>query len=218
MYNSKIIGFHNYYQIATHCNIDFRSIAFIVSRALKHSIKLKRAVNPSGYIKEKYGGSKQLRFVGQTAVVPIGYIQNRTPLDKRVAINNYTVGGRAEIHKTLAGVDMATLQWLMENIFDGQRDEFYNNKIALYSGQNGKCFITGEPLEIGDMHCHHKTPYHKSKDDSYGNLVLITTNVHRLLHAKKAVTIQVYLDIIKPDKKQMAKITRLRKMLDLPSI
>lgn len=218
LYNSKIIGFHNYYQIATHCNIDFRSIAFIVSRALKHSIKLKRVGNSSGYIKEKYGSSKQLRFVGQTAVVPIGYIQNRTPLDKRVAINNYTVEGRAEIHKALAGVNMATLQWLMKNIFDGQRAEFYNNKIALYSGQNGKCFITGETLEIGNMHCHHKTPYHKSKDDSYNNLALVTVNVHQLLHAKKLETIQYYLDIIKPDKKQIVKINRLRKMLDLPNI
>ena len=60
LYNSKVIGLHNYYQIATHCNIDFRSIAFIVSRALKHSVKLKRAGTTGGYIKEKYGKSKQL--------------------------------------------------------------------------------------------------------------------------------------------------------------
>lgn len=130
----------------------------------------------------------------------------------------FTVEGRAEIHKALAGVNMATLQCLMENIFDVQRAEFYNNKIALYSGQYGKCFITGEALEIGNMHCHHKTPYHKTKDDSYSNLVLITMNVHRLLHAKKPETTKFYLDVIKPDKKQMAKINRLRKMLDLPSI
>ena len=43
---------------------------------------------------EKHGTSKQLRFVEQTPVVPIGYIQNRVPLDKRVAINSYTADGR----------------------------------------------------------------------------------------------------------------------------
>ncbi|PYG84246.1 hypothetical protein LY28_03725, partial [Ruminiclostridium sufflavum DSM 19573] len=69
-----------------------------------------------------------------------------------------------------------------------------------------------------NMHCHHKTPYHKCKDDSYSNLVLVTMNVHQLLHAKKPETIQFYLDIIKPDKKQMTKINRLRKMLELASI
>ena len=218
LYNSKVIGLHNYYQIATHCNIDFRSIAFVVSRALKHSIKLRRAGKTSGYINEKYGKSKQLRFVGQTPVVPIGYIQNRVPLDKRVAVNSYTAEGRLLIHKALSGVNMATMRWLMESTFKGQRAELYNNKIALYSGQNGKCFVTGKPLEIGDIHCHHKTPYYKTKDDSYSNLVLVTTDVHRLLHATKSETIKAYMDMIGPDKKQIAKINRLRKMLDLPDI
>ena len=110
------------------------------------------------------------------------------------------------------------MRWLMESTFKGQRAELYNNKIALYSGQNGKCFVTGKPLEIGDIHCHHKTPYYKTKDDSYSNLVLITTDVHRLLHAIKPETIKAYMDMLKPDKKQIAKINRLRKMLDLPSI
>lgn len=68
------------------------------------------------------------------------------------------------------------------------------------------------------MHCHHKTPYHKAKDDSYSNLVLVTTDVHRLLHAAKPETIKAYMDVIRPDKKQIAKINRLRKMLDLCSI
>ena len=150
--------------------------------------------------------------------MPIGYIQNRVPLDKRVAVNSYTAEGRLLIHKALSGVNIATMRWLMENTSKGQRAELYNNKIALYSGQNGKCFVTGKLLEIGDMHCHHKTPYCKTKDDSYSNLVLVTTDVHRLLHAAKPETIRAYMDMLKPDKKQMAKINRLRKMLDLPSI
>lgn len=54
--------------------------------------------------------------------------------------------------------------------------------------------------------------------NGYSNLVLVTTDVHRLLHATKPETIRAYMDMLKPDKKQMAKINRLRKMLDLPSI
>ena len=218
MYNSKIIGFHNYYQIATHCNLDFRSIAFIVSRALKNNLKLKRNGIATGYIKEKYGNSKQLRFVGSTAVVPIAYIQNRIPLDKKVAINNYTTEGRALIHKSLEGINMNVLHYLMENSSDRQRIEFYNNKIALYSGQKGKCFVTGKPLEIGDMHCHHRIPYSKSKNDKYSNLILVTVDVHRLLHAKNQKTICYYLEKINPNKKQLDKINKLRKMLELEII
>jgi hypothetical protein len=36
--NSKAIGYHNYYQIATGCSKDFSSIAFIVRRAIKHRL------------------------------------------------------------------------------------------------------------------------------------------------------------------------------------
>ncbi len=70
----------------------------------------------------------------------------------------------------------------------------------------------------GDMHCHHKTPCYKTKDDIYSNLVLKTTDIHRLIHTTKQETIKAYMDMIKPDKKRIAKINRLRKMLDLPSI
>ena len=60
---------------------------------------------------------------------------------------------------------MATMRWPMESAFKGQRAELYNNKIALYSGQNEKCFVTGKPFEIGDIHCHHKTACYKARND-----------------------------------------------------
>ena len=218
LYNSKVIGYHNYYQIATNCNLDFGVIAFIVSRALKHRLKLKRAGTAKGYIKEKYGESKQLRFLGDIAVIPIAYVQTKNAMDKKKVVNNYTTQGRAEIHKNLANINMSTLHYLMENIYNHERAEFYNNKIAVYSGQNGKCYITGETLEIGNIHCHHKTPYHKNKDDSYNNLVLVTVDVHKLLHATEKETIEHYKNLIKPNKKQVTKINKLRKMLENSSL
>ena len=213
--NSKVIGYHNYYKIATRCSKDFSSIAFIVGRALKNRLNPKRTGTAKGYIKDRYGDSKQLRFVGKTAIIPIGYVQFVIPLDKKRVINSYTVQGRAEIHKKLANVDMSILRHLMENIPQGVNAELYNNKISLYSGQNGKCFITGKPLEIGNMHCHHKVPRYIKKDNSYSNLVLVTRDVHILLHATKAETIEHYKKIVNPDKQQIAKINKLRKLLKL---
>ena len=32
--------------------------------------------------------------------------------------------------------------------------------------------LSGEELGIKDWHCHHKNPYHISKDDSYSNLIV----------------------------------------------
>lgn len=74
----------------------------------------------------------------------------------------------------------------------------------------GGAVLAGRELENGRGY--------RTKDDSYSNLVLVTTDVHRLLHATKSETIKAYMDMIGPDKKQIAKINRLRKMLDLPDI
>ena len=217
-YNSKVLGYHNFYQIATHGNLDFGAIAFIVSKSLNHKLRPKRSGTATGYVKDRYGESKQLRFVGETPVVPIGYVQHKNPMDKKKTINNYTAEGRAEIHKNLEHVNMMVLRHLMENVPTGKNIEFYTNRIALYSGQNGKCYVTGQSLEIGNIHCHHKTPRNVKVDNSYSNLVLITIDSHRLLHATKAETIYEYLGRLNPDKKQLARINKLRKILNLPNL
>ena len=166
LYNSKVIGYHNYYKIATNCNLDFDRIAFVVSGAIISRLDPKRTGTAKGYINEKYGDSKTLRFINGTAMVPIGYIQTKNAIDKKRVVNDYTLEGRAEIHKTLSGVNIEILHYLMENTNANERVEYYNNRIALYSGQSGNCYITGEPLEIGNIHCHHRIPYARSRDDN----------------------------------------------------
>ena len=45
--------------------------------------------------------------------------------------------------------------------------------------QYGKCAITGIELGKNDWHCHHKEPYHLSKDDRYANLIVLHESVYR---------------------------------------
>lgn len=216
--NSKIIGYHNYYQIATHCSLDFGAIAFVVRKSIKHRLQPKKTGNVTGYIKKAYGNSKQLRFVADIPIVPIGYIKTKNAMDKKKSINDYTVSGRNEIHKNLINSNTAVLHFLMENPSKDDSVELHNNKIALYSGQNGKCYITGEILEIHDMQCHHKTLKSKKKDDSYNNLVYVTSDVHVLIHATVESTISNYLSKLKLNTTQINKINKLRKMIELPCL
>lgn len=58
-----------------------------------------------------------------------------------------------------------------------------SNRLSLYCAMQGKCAITGKILEIGEIHCHHKTPIKSGGTDKYENLLLISENVHILLHA-----------------------------------
>ena len=75
--------------------------------------------------------------------------------------------------------------WLMKNPILGKSIEFADNRISLYAGQYGKCAVSGEKLLPHYIYCHHKTPIKNGGNDSYNNLVLVTENVHRLIHATR---------------------------------
>ena len=54
-----------------------------------------------GFIKARYGKSKQLRFLNGHPLIPIGYVQTRNAQHKKKTANRYTPEGWAEIHKNL---------------------------------------------------------------------------------------------------------------------
>lgn len=212
-YNSYIIGIHNYYCIATHVNIDIQKIAFDVKKSLynrlKHRIKKKGSIT-NGYIREKYGTSREVRYLNGHAIVPIAYVQHRVPMDKKLKTNSYTAEGREEIHRNLKAVDMKTLYQLMNTINGKQSVEYYDNRIALYVAQYGKCAITQMELSAQHVDCHHKISLVKGGDDSYYNLIILHDIVHILVHASDKKTISKYLKQLNLNAKQLRKLNKLR--------
>lgn len=91
-------------------------------------------------------------------------------------------------------------------------------RLALYCAQNGKCYVTGKPLVIGRIHCHHKTPLKYGGTDEYKNLVLIDEDVHKLIHAVKGNIVNKYVELLKPNYYHRDKINRYRKKLNLEPI
>ena len=213
LYNSYLIGVHNYYSIATHVNIDFQTIAFDVKKSLynrlKHRLQKKGKIT-NRYIKERYGTSREVRYLNGHAIVPIAYVQHIVPMDKKNRVNKYTPKGRAEIHKNLANVNMQVLHHLMKNPIGSQSVEYKDNRIALYVAQKGKCAIMGTELEANKMDCHHKNPLFFGGDDSYYNLVIVSDSSHILIHSVNEKTIKKYLEVINPNQKQLDKINKLR--------
>lgn len=64
------------------------------------------------------------------------------------------------------------------------------------------------------MHCHHKKLWSKTHDDSYQNLILIKSDVHRLIHATKQETIDKFLRTLNLNEKQLLKLNKLRKLAE----
>ena len=60
--------------------------------------------------------------------------------------------------------------------------EYNDNRISLYVGQQGRCYVTGEPFRTGEMEVHHKKRRRDGGGDLYANLVWVTADVHKLIH------------------------------------
>lgn len=221
MYNSYLIGVHNYYSIATHVNLDFQTIAYDVKKSfynrLRHRIS-KTGTITNNFIKRQYGKSKEVRYMSGNAIVPIAYVQHRVPLDKKRSINKYTPQGRAEIHKNLDCVNFETLHWLMTNPCGTSSIEYNDNRIALYVAQKGKCAISKVKLEVGEIDCHHKLPIEFNGGDEYKNLVILSDKVHVLIHASNDRTIKKYLKLVNPNEQQLNRINQLRLLARMSEI
>jgi hypothetical protein len=69
-----------------------------------------------------------------------------------------------------------------------------------------------------DIRCHHKIPLENGGTDEYGNLVLVIETVHILIHSTIADTIGKYLPDLQLDRKQLAKLNKLRELAGNPAI
>ena len=225
-YNSYVMGVHGYYKFATKVAADMSPLAFSVQKSLRarfpkrlktaKTVKKKKIpCRTPKIIQEWYGKSKQLRYIDGYAVVPIGYIRHKPPLQKKRVINSYTKEGRAEVHKNLEVVDMTILHYLMRNPIPNRSIEYNDNRLSLYSAQKGKCAITGNPMQIGDIYCHHKVLRNMGGTDAYGNLILVSCAVHNLIHATNPNVIAKYMENLRLDPKQLKKLNKLRSLVNV---
>mgnify|MGYP003484389412 FL=1 len=219
-YNSYVLGVHNYYNCATNCSLDFRKIAFVTRSTLKNRLPLrkKRATDRiPKYIEKSYGNSKQLRFLYDVPMLPIGYIQNKW-MGQYNGYTPYSVSDREKIHQNQKAVSTSDLRYLVKNPIQGQSAEYNDNRVSLFVGQYGKCYVTGKLLNINEMHCHHKKPRALGGTDEYKNLVLIEENVHRLVHSTKDETIMEYIIKFGLSTKELEKVNKLRKQANMQVI
>ena len=170
------------------------------------------------YIKGKYGTSREVRYLNGHAIVPIAYVQHRTPMDKKLKINKYTPEGRAEIHRNLVDINLGVLYYLMNTPCGKQSVEYNDNRIALYVAQKGKCAVSGIELESNQVDCHHKKPISLGGDDSYQNLIIVSDVIHILIHSCNERTVRKYLKVLNLDQKQFAKLNKLRVMAEMPEL
>jgi len=213
--NSIILGSHNYYRCATNVNLDFVEINFLVLKTLKNRLKNHITDKPkiSETYKRLYGNyNGKIRTVQDITLFPIYGCKTKPPMCFSQDINNYTVSGRLILHKKLGGYNHL-IEHLLKSNFGNQSMELTDNKISLIAGQRGKCYVTNNNLEIGNMECHHKKLKSQGGTDEYKNLVWLCYEAHKLVHCTEQETIEKYLKQLNLDKKGLKRIDSLRRQV-----
>lgn len=227
LYNSMVMGMQNYYRIATNVAGDLNHIQqrtynlFYNGLNTQNGNRLVRSGRELTDIeKQRYGSYKSLRFVKGTGepIYPIYAVNFKNPMAFNHKWCLYTQEGRTYIHENLNPT--LYLLYQLRNSHPANRSiEYYDNRLSLYTMQNGKCYVLGKSfLTIDEIHCHHKVPRKDNGTDAFHNLVLINADVHRLVHATNRETILNYLEILGLNVIQMRKMNYLRFLLNLPVV
>ena len=222
LYNSWILGIHSYSRIATHVSIDFNEIAhrlaYTLRKRLRNRAKFGKPRNPSPTYERYYKKTYNTFEISGVHLYPIGDIKNFWSANFSPKFIPYKPEGRKLIHQKLKDELIVEIRKLMRANIPDRSVEYFDNRISRYSMKKGKCEITGEFITAEFVHCHHYVPIHLGGTDTFGNLRILNKFVHILIHAKDRNTIDKYLEIIKPDKKQMRRINTYRKKCNLESI
>lgn len=214
--NAKILGMHNYYNMASLISQDFNDIAFQTNRILEN--RLRTNLSEKGYKSkayQKFYGKYNYKpyCVAGIRIFPIAGVCNSPPMNFSQDICDYTKEGRKKIHDKLKCISTSVLQYLVRNPVKEETVEYNDNRISRYSGQKGCCYITDKPLKIGKLECHHKKPRNLGRDDSYRNLILVTKDIHKLIHARDRDTIEKYIrkiDKVNFDETTLSKLNKFR--------
>lgn len=138
LYNAMVMGMHNYYCMATMVSADFAEIAFKVtgkSNGMNHNNRCypieRQGEITSKFIQEKYGKSKQFRWIKGRMIIPVGYVAYEYPKYKRREVNKY-VRKYSDIENCIS---YDVMKYMMENAHLYPTLEMADNALSRYIAQ-----------------------------------------------------------------------------------
>ena len=210
-YNQAIIGRHNYYSLASNCNLDFNKLYFSVRKHLYNQTKYIR--QKDGAITESYKKlykhyNYRTTTIANITLFPIGGVKMRKSKTFNPEICPYTEEGRLLIHSRLQTFLGSGIKYLLD--YPDKKETVVVNDIRLskYSGQQGKCYISGKPLSLENLIVHKVKPY---LDDKYNNLVLINKNISYLIYERNKAALTKIINEINLSVKGYNRLMNLRK-------
>ena len=212
--NSMILGYQNYYCVATHVSIDMYKLEYLFNRTLYNRLKKHLKVKPKGKNKmlntryKDYNG--KIYWLSDMPIYPISECNNIFPYAFNQLICNYTEEGRKKIHNNLSPYISSCINYLVRYPLRNESIELNDNRISKFSAQKGRCAISGEILEMNGFDVHHIKMKSDGGTDQYNNLICVTKTVHKLIHATNKDTIEAYMKSLNLGAKELVKLNEYR--------
>jgi RNA-directed DNA polymerase len=214
LFNSFVLGIHNYFNRATHVNIEFSRLAYdlrtFMYNRLKSVGKYEHPTNPPPTYKKLYSLGFKTFKVANVHLFPLANVKTRNNMNFTQSLTPYTEAGRERIHKQLQMDIQREISFLMKSNILTRSVEYMDNRISRYSMKMGKCEITGVFLYASDVHCHHYIPKHLGGNDKFNNLRILHKEVHKLIHQTDKKTIEILITKLGITTPMVQKINKYR--------
>ena len=227
LFGEMVLGIQNYYKIATCVSLDCRDIHRAVMTVLTNRLSTEKGcrLKRSGGTmteseKERFGNSKMIRYVSgiERPIYPIAFVKYKMAIGISASVSCYTTEGRKKLHEDL-NINKSILTNLYQQSMKEHSLEYLDCRQSLFAAQKGKCGISGiEFSNVEEIGCCLKVSVFNGGKEQYKNMALVMKKYLPLLQFNDMQVIQDYLKVIKPEKKQVAKINKLRELNDLTAI
>lgn len=220
-YNAIVMGLHNYFCMATMVSEDFAEIAYRATgnrNGVNHNRRCipleKKGEFQSTFLFERYGKSEQCRWMKGRLLVPIGYVQHIYPKYKRRDVNKYI----RKFEDGINCVSFEVMKYMIEHASDYPTLGMADNAVSRYIAQKGKCAVTHEPLSVMDMVCLHIKPPCGSRNDTYKNLILLSSDAANLVTTSNESVVRRSISRLTLSNEMQNKINKLREHRSLTTL
>jgi RNA-directed DNA polymerase len=198
LFNSFVLGIHNYFSRATHVSVEFSRLAYDLRAFMYNRLRLigkyEHPANPPPSYSKFYSLGYRTFKVANVYLYPLANVKTKNTMNFSQGLSLYTMAGREQIYKKLRPDIRQEIYTLMKSSIPNQSIEYMDNRMSRYSMQMGKCEITGIYLFATDVYCHHYIPLYLGGDDKFKNLRILHKEVHQLIHHTHLETIDVLMN------------------------
>ncbi|MFD1848877.1 group II intron reverse transcriptase/maturase [Oceanobacillus bengalensis] len=214
LFNSFVLGIHNYFNRATHVNIEFSRLAYelraFIYNRLKPVGKYEHPTNPPPTYKKFYSLGFKTFKISNVYLFPLANVKTRNAMNFSQSLTTFTKAGRERIHKTIRSEIQQEISKLMKSKLPSRSVEYMDNRLSRYSMKMGKCEITGTFLSANEIHCHHYVPLHLGGNDKFNNLRILHKGIHQLIHQTNTKTIDILIKELGITEPMVQKINQYR--------